>query len=258
MNRPVTALTVAYDGAAFSGFARQVAVPTAQGVLEDALSTVLRRQVLTVGAGRTDAGVHARGQVVSFTSAETDPDARTILRAVGALAAPHVVVSDVRTARPGFSARFDALAREYRFLIVPGPVAPMALRHAAWWVKKDLDIDAMRAGAAFLVGSHDFRSFCVTGSAVDKPTVREVRAIEIEPAVELGESCIAVRILGRSFLHSMVRIIVGSLVDVGRGRRDPAWIAEVLAAGERATAGITAPAHGLTLWSVTYADDVWI
>lgn len=255
---PVTALTVAYDGSAFHGFARQEGLPTVQGRLEESLRTVLRREVVTVGAGRTDTGVHALGQVVSYDAAPGDEDAPALLRAVGALAGPEIVVTGVRTAAPGFSARFDALAREYRYRLVPGPVAPLFLRRNAWWCKGTLDLAAMRAGAAHLVGEHDFRSFCVSDSAEGKRTVRDIELVEIEPACEMGEHCVVVRVVGRSFLHSMVRIVVGSLVEVGKGRREPDWIAGSLEACDRASAGPTAPPEGLTLWHVTYPDDVWL
>jgi tRNA pseudouridine38-40 synthase len=252
----VTVLTVAYDGAAFHGFARQEAVLTVQGRLEEALGTVLRREVEIECAGRTDTGVHALGQVVSFAAREGDPDAQTLLRAVGALAGPEIVVTGVRDAAPGFSARHTALAREYRYRVVPGPVAPLFLRHVAWWAKGTLELSAMREGASHLLGEHDFRSFCVADSADGKRMVRDIEVLEIEPACELGEHCIVVRVVGRSFLHSMVRIVVGTLVEVGKGRRDPAWIGEALSACDRAAAGPTAPPHGLTLWHVTYPDDV--
>ena len=255
---PVTALTVAYDGAPFAGFARQPARPTVQGRLEDALQVSLRREVTIVGAGRTDAGVHARGQVVSFVSDPGDPAPLALRTSVNALAGPDIAVSQVRSAVPGFSARYDAVAREYRYLLVPGPVPPVALSGRAWWSKRSLDLDAMREGAAHLLGEHDFRSFCVTGSAEGKRTLREIAALEIGETCELGEQCIEIRVAGRSFLHSMVRIMVGSLVEVGRGRRDPSWIAEALAASERGAAGQTAPPHGLTFWSVSYPEQYWL
>jgi tRNA pseudouridine38-40 synthase len=116
----------------------------------------------------------------------------------------------------------------------------------------------MREGASHLVGEHDFRSFCVGPSAEGQRTVRAIETIEITPACELGEHCVVVRITGRSFLHSMVRIVVGSLVEVGKGKRGPDWMAEALAARHRGAAGITAPPHGLTLWHVTYPDDSWL
>jgi len=253
-----TVLMVSYDGAAFHGYARQPGLVTVQGALEAALLTVTGRPVLTVVAGRTDAGVHALGQVVSFPSAPGDPDPAYLKRALSALAGPEIVVTEVSYAKPGFSARHDALLREYRYLLVPGPTPPLALRDRAWWTKKTLDLQAMREGAAHLVGEHDFRSFCVGPSAEGQRTVRNIETIDIRPECELGEHCVVVRITGRSFLHSMVRIAVGSLVEVGKGKRDQEWIAEALGACHRGAAGITAPPQGLTLWHVTYPDDCWL
>jgi len=252
-----TAITVAYDGTEFAGFARQPGQLTVQGSIEAALSTVMREPVEVVGAGRTDAGVHALGQVVSFETT-VPPDTHTLLRSMNALAGPGIVVTEVRAAPPGFSARFDAVAREYRYRVVPGPVPPVFLAGFAWWVKSALDMRAMREAAALLIGEHDFKSFCVAGSAEGKSTVRALELVSVEPAVELGEHCVVVRVVGNAFLHSMVRVIVGSLVEVGLGRREPAWLAEALMACERAAAGPTAPAHGLTLWHVDYPEECWL
>ena len=254
---PVIALTVAYDGAKFSGFARQLNASTVQQSLEESLAIVVRRDVLTVGAGRTDAGVHALGQVVSFPFEGDPPDAEALLKSLNAMT-PGIVVREVRFARPGFSARFDARRREYRYRVHSGPVPPLFTARVAWWVKKELNLDTMRAAAALLVGEHDFRSFCVTDSAIGQRTVRRVETIEIAEECILGEECLTVRVVGNAFLHSMVRTIVGSLVEVGVGRHDPAWIGAALAARQRSAAGQTAPACGLTLWSVDYPDDVWL
>lgn len=253
-----TVLTVSYEGAPFHGFARQPGLATVQGRIEDALAVATRREVLTVGAGRTDAGVHALGQVVSFGAAEADPEPSALLRSLNALAGPGIAVTGVHRAVAGFSARHDAVAREYRYLLVPGPVPPLALRGRAWWVRGGLDLGSMRQAAAALLGEHDFRTFCVAESAEGVRTVRDIGTVEIRPICELGEHAVMVRIIGRSFLHSMVRIIIGSLVEVGKGRRDAAWLGEALEARERAAAGPTAPPHGLTLWHVTYPDDVWL
>jgi tRNA pseudouridine38-40 synthase len=252
------ALTVAYDGAPFAGFARQPGQRTVQGSLETALATILRREVDTVGAGRTDAGVHALGQVVSYQATGSEPDTTSMLRSLNALVGEGISVRDVRRARAGFSARFDAIGREYRYRLVTGSVPPLFLRPVAWWVKTPLDADAMRAGASLLLGEHDFRSFCVTASAEGKPTHRRVEAIELTAEEHLGEECLVLRVTGNAFLHSMVRTIVGTLVEVGAGRRDPEWVAEGLAACQRSAVGPTAPAHGLTFWSVKYREDVWL
>jgi tRNA pseudouridine38-40 synthase len=254
----VVALTVAYDGAPFSGFARQPGLPTVQSSIESALATVLRRDVDTAVAGRTDAGVHALGQVVSFPAAGDEPDDTSLLRSLNALVAEDIVVRDVRHARPGFSARFDAVGREYRYRIATGPIPPLFIKPVAWWVKNELDVAAMTSGAAHLLGEHDFRSFCVAGSAHGKRTVRRVDRIEIAAEEHLGERCLTLTVAGNAFLHSMVRTIAGTLVEVGTGRREPDWAGQVLAACNRASAGPTAPAYGLTLWSVTYPDDVWL
>lgn len=252
------ALTVSYDGSGFAGFARQPGLRTVQGQLEAALTTALRHEVETVGAGRTDAGVHALGQVVSFGVGEADLDHVALLRSLNALVGDGIVVTGVRTATPGFSARHSAVEREYRYRIVPGPVPPLFLAPVAWWVKGTLDLAAMREAAGALIGEHDFKSFCVAASAEGKPTHRRLDLVEITPETVLGEHSICIRVTGNAFLHSMVRTIVGSLVEVGTGRRDASWLGEALAVCDRSAAGPTAPPHGLTLWHVMYPDECWL
>ncbi len=251
-------LTLSYDGSGFAGFARQPGLPTVQGRIEQALSTVLRHDVETVGAGRTDAGVHALGQVMSFQTESDDLDLHTLRRSINALAGRGIVVTEVRSAAEGFSARHSAVSREYRFRIVPGPIPPLFLADRAWWVKDALDLGAMRRAAASLIGEHDFRSFCVAASAEGKRTVRTLELIDISPETQLGEHSIVVRVVGNAFLHSMIRIVVGSLVEVGRGRRPETWLTDVLAAGKRSAAGPTAPPQGLVLWHVEYPEECWL
>jgi tRNA pseudouridine38-40 synthase len=252
------ALLIAYEGAPFCGFARQPGLETVQGCVEAALRTALRRPVETVGAGRTDAGVHALGQVMSFDGAEDAIDVSRLRRSLDALTGDAIVVREVRRAVAGFSARFDAQAREYRYRLVSGRVAPLFLSRFAWHVTHGVDIEAMSEAAALLEGEHDFRSFCVTESAEGKSTVRRIEKVEILPEEHLGEQCVTVRVVGNGFLHSMVRIVVGTLVEVGAGRQRPSWVAEALEARTRTAAGPTAPAHGLTLHAVTYSDKVWL
>lgn len=252
------ALTVAYDGAPFAGFARQPGQETVQGRIEQALRVVLRREVVTTGAGRTDAGVHALGQVVSYDALPGDPDLRHLRRSLDALTGEAIVVREARRARPGFSARFDAVSREYRYRIVTGPAPPLFLARFAWHVPATLDLAAMRTAAAALIGRHDFRSFCVTASAEGANTEREVLEIDVRHEEHLGEACVTLVVVGTAFLHSMVRVIAGSLVEVGAGRREPGWIREALAARARSAAGPTAPAHGLTLHRVVYPAGVWL
>ena len=252
------ALTVAYDGSGFSGFARQPGLDTVQGRIETALQTLSRREILTTGAGRTDAGVHALGQVVSFDAGFGEFEPERTRRSLDALTGEGLTIRDVRRAKPGFSARFDAVAREYRYRIVVGSAAPLFLEAFSWHVPHDLDVDGMAEAARALVGEHDFRSFCVTGSGIGIRTVRRVDRVDVFREEHLGEECLCVRVAGNAFLHSMVRVIVGTLVEVGVGRREAGWVTEVLAARDRAASGQTAPARGLVFHSVSYPDDVWL
>lgn len=251
------ALSVSYNGRAFAGFARQPGQCTVQGQLETALATALRREVETVGAGRTDAGVHALEQVVSFET-DTVVDRSALLRSLNALVGEGIVVTGVREAPAGFSARHSAVAREYRYRLVPGPVPPLFLAPYAWWVKCTLGLRPMQDAASALLGEHDFRSFCVASSAEGIRTFRRLDVVDIAPEMVMGEHSLVVRVVGNAFLHSMVRTIVGSLVEVGAGRRPQEWMAEALAACDRTAAGPTAPAHGLTLWHVSYPDECWL
>lgn len=254
-------LTVSYDGAGFSGFARQIdrngkeQLATIQGEIEHALALVYRREVSTVCAGRTDAGVHALGQQVSFDIDDEELEQHApdrLRRSLNGILPEQIVVTDVREKRSGFSARFDATEREYRYLIYEGPTPPVFLRHWSWWVKESLDRQAMAQAAECLIGEHDFKSFCVAASAKDATTMRRVDLIEFVEEEHLGEDCLCLRVVGNAFLHSMIRTIVGTLVEVGVGRRDVDWVAEVLASCDRTMAGPTAPASGLVLWKVDY------
>ncbi|MDR1422781.1 MAG: tRNA pseudouridine(38-40) synthase TruA [Coriobacteriales bacterium] len=251
------ALTIAYRGAAFRGFARQPGQETIQGALEQALATLYHREVQTVGAGRTDRGVHAHGQVVSFglcTEEIAEHSLGRLRSALNALTPDDIVIRFVDLKPPGFSARFSASEREYRYRIYTKSTPPLFLAPYVWWLPREhpLDIQAMKAAAELLVGEHDFTSFCVATSSRDKNTVREIRSLLVFGADHLGESCHVVQVIGNAFLHSMIRIIVGSLAEVGMRRHPPEWIGEVLEARDRTCAGQTAPAQGLTFWRVRY------
>jgi tRNA pseudouridine38-40 synthase len=253
----VLALTVSYNGAGFHGFARQPGQVTIQGELEQALATLLHREVETVGAGRTDAGVHALGQVVSFDTSQDELGERSLSKlrnSLNALTPDGIVVRAIEQKPTGFSARFSATEREYRYRFVTKEVEPLFIRPFVWWVptEQPLDIQAMKKALPYLIGEHDFTSFCVAASALDKNTVRELLSLTLFGTDHLGESCHVLQVRGTAFLHSMVRVIVGSLVDVGLRRREPEWLKEVLEARDRRAAGQTAPAQGLTLWRVRY------
>lgn len=251
-------LKVAYDGAPYSGFAEQKdeRLDTVAGELRRALETLLRREVQIVCAGRTDAGVHALAQHVSVPvfGDELLIPRRRFERALPALLPPQICLKGAYRARAGFSARFDARSRAYRYRIVTGPFRPLYLGRFAWWHRGELDAAAMDRAARLLVGEHDFKSFCKASSAEGKPTCREVFSCSVVPACDLGEWHLALDIVGNAFLHSMVRTVAGTLVEVGAHRREELWVREVLEARDRCAAGPTAPAQGLSFMAVAYPE----
>ena len=267
-NQAITlAAKVAYNGAPFCGFARQPECLTVQGEIEHALTLLFRREVLTVCAGRTDAGVHAKGQVISFDIEACELRDRSlgkIERSINALTHDYISVRELCQVQAGFSARFDAKTREYRYFIqakglndvwqnnTTTQTAALYMRDFCWSVPYTLDVAAMRAGAAHLIGEHDFISFCKAQSAAGKPTHRYVSEISLDRVCVFDEELLQIKVVGNAFLHSMVRTIVGTLVAVGRGSRTPDWVCCVLAAKNRSAAGECAPARGLTFWKVNY------
>lgn len=243
---PTYRLDLAYDGSGFRGYAANAGVRTVQGVLEDALSIVLRHPVETVVAGRTDAGVHARGQVVSFVLPEEIEPAR-LQRSLNRLLAPEVVARALAEAPPGFDARRWARWRSYRYCVDDGPVPDPARRWIAWHVPLSLDVEAMdRAGRAF-VGEHDFASLCRAGEGGS--TVRRVLEAGWQ---RRGEGRLVYGVTATAFCHQMVRSMVAICVEVGRGRLPARVVPGILAARDRAAARGVAPPHGLTLWEVGY------
>lgn len=252
---PTLALTVSYNGEPFCGFAKQPGLLTVQGEIERALDTVFGRPVETVCAGRTDAGVHALGQMVSFCVNEEATDGRTersLLRSLNALTHDDISIRCIQRKPDGFSARFDARVRQYRYFLHTEVAQPLVMADFCWHVPGAMNVDAMREAAGYLIGEHDFKSFCLAAAAQGRPTCRNVMRIDIEPCEVMGDRFICVIVEGNAFLHSMVRSIVGTLVAVGRERRDPEWVAKVLAARDRNAAGENAPAKGLIFWHVVY------
>jgi len=215
-------------------------------VLERALSQLFASPIKISAAGRTDTGVHATGQVISFVSDRDFPFDRLAIALNSALPAD-LSVRDVALEPPGFSARFSARERRYVYAIHNAPDRSAMLAHRAQHVYAGLDLEAMIEAARALRGEHDFRSFC--GTLPDNGvTVRCVKHLSIERRGAL----IRVEIAADSFVHRMVRTLVGTLVECGRGRRDPGSMAAILAARDRSAAGLTAPAHGLYLAGVRY------
>ncbi len=242
----VIRLVIAYDGTDFHGWARQPRVRTVQGVLEDALAPLTGGAVRLSVAGRTDAGVHAWGQVASF-EALRGLEPRSVQRAVNATLGPEVVVRDARRVAPSFDARHSATAREYRYRIDTGLVPdPFAARYV-WHRPVALHAPPMRRAAAGLLGEHDFASFCRT----PEPPAGTVRRLE-RIAVSSRGARVEVRVRANAFCQQMVRSLVGTLVRVGDGAIDADAVGDILERRDRSAAATVAPPHGLTLWHVFY------
>jgi tRNA pseudouridine38-40 synthase len=244
---PTYRLVVEYDGTAFHGLQYQPALRTIAGSLERGLARLFHEPVKITAAGRTDAGVHATGQVVSFSAVRAFPAERLAL-ALNANTPPDLVVRDAAVAGDGFSARFDALERAYDYLIVNRRVPSALWRDRAWLGPRPIDDDRFREAAAPLIGEHDFVAYC--GELPERGgTVRDVRAI----ALVRRDDVLRITVRGNAFLHRMVRAMVGTLVGCATGYRDVGFAARALAARERGGAGPTAPALGLYLAGVRYA-----
>ena len=249
---PTTRLLIEYDGTDFRGWQTQRAGPTVQGAVEAALATALREPAGVVGSGRTDAGVHARGQVAHLVTG-APVDAHRLRASLNGLLPPSVVVLAAEPAPDGFHARYDARQRHYRYL---ASTRPRALdRRTRAFLHPALDVDRMNRAATALLGRHDFSSFCRTRSETTNRvcTVERARWTAGERPGDLAFEVSADR-----FLHGMVRALVGTLVEVGRGRRGPDEVADVLAARDRRAAGPAAPALGLSLDRVDYPTPVFV
>jgi tRNA pseudouridine38-40 synthase len=241
-------VVVEYDGTAFSGLQYQPNARTVAGELERVFASLLRHEVKVTAAGRTDAGVHATGQVISFKTETNFPFERFAIAANSTLP-KDVSIRGVTIVPDGFSARFSALERTYVYAIYHALEPSPLLARYAYHVWRPLDLDAFLAGAQHLVGEHDFRSFC--GMLPESgPTIRTLKMLDAKRQGDI----IRVEIRADGFLHRMVRTIVGTLLECGSGRRDPASLPGVLAAKDRSAAGLTAPPQGLYLAGVRYRD----
>jgi tRNA pseudouridine38-40 synthase len=238
-------LTIEYRGGAFHGFQWQPELRTVAGVLEDRLSRLLSETVKVCGAGRTDAGVHATGQVVSFTT-DARLAAERVAQALNAMLPSDCSLREVARVDAAFSARFSAVERKYVYLILATPSRSALLAGSAWHVPKQLDVAAMQAAAQHTIGEHDFRSFAC-GSA---PARRRVHRFSIERRGDL----VRAEITANAFVHRMVRSLVGTLVECGSGSRSPDEMPAILAAADRSAAGPVAPAQGLYLAGVRYPE----
>lgn len=241
-------LKLCYDGSRFFGWQRQEGFASVQEALEDALESLLGQPITVLGAGRTDTGVHALGQVANF-HVDTRLDDERLLCALNAHLAEGVVATALETCPAEFHALRDARGKRYAYVLSTARFRPPFGRQYWHWVPGALDLGRMRSGAAHLVGEHDFSALANAGSP-RKSNVRRVSGLHVIPRRE----ALAVVVQGTGFLYNMVRTIAGTLIEVGRGRMDPDDIPAILAVGDRRAAGPTAPAAGLYLFSVLYPE----
>lgn len=243
------ALCVEYDGSDFFGWETQPGQRTVQAVVESALSSVADDPIVSTCAGRTDARVHALGQVIHFDTRVSRARHEWVLGANSNL--PEDV--SVRWAVPvgeGFHARYSATSRHYRYLIQNARERSALLRRRAAWERGSLDVDRMRAAAEHLIGEQDFTSFRAAGCQARNP-VRNVTSVRVTRRGEL----VTIDVAANAYLQHMVRNMAGTLMEIGKGRHEPSWVAELLAARDRTLAAATAPPQGLYLWRVDYPPE---
>ena len=248
------ALRIEYDGSAFGGWQKQASpeIPTVQGCLETAIGQIADAPVKLVCAGRTDAGVHATAQIAHF-ECPVDRGKRAWTMGVNSLLPPAVRVREAFLATADFNSRFSALSRRYVYVLYGGAIDSALLTGHAVREPGKLDLEAMGEGARHLLGELDFSSFRAAGCQSKSP-FREVRFVDVYAQREF----IVIDICANAFLQHMVRNIAGSLLEVGRGEREPDWIREILLAKDRKAAGVTAPPEGLYLVAVSYPEDCGI
>ncbi|RLB81255.1 MAG: tRNA pseudouridine(38-40) synthase TruA [Deltaproteobacteria bacterium] len=241
-------LVIEYDGTAYHGWQRQNNTPTVQGAIEAALEAMTGRSVVVIGSGRTDAGVHATGQVANFCI-ETRLTSDVFANGLNSLLPPDIVVKDCVGIDESFHARYDARSKVYDYRILNRPIPAALFRQYAWHIKKSLDLEAMKRAILWLKGQHDFSAFEAAGSPRSH-AVRTVMGVNLTEKDENGYVIFSIEADG--FLRHMVRNIVGTLVDVGLRKISPEAFRNILMSKDRNQAGITAPAHGLFLRQVKY------
>jgi tRNA pseudouridine38-40 synthase len=240
-------LIIEYEGTAFHGWQIQPGLKTIQGVMQERITQITQGAVNLIGAGRTDAGVHALGQVANFQT-ESTIDLNALQRGLNSLLAPDIVIKDIEEVAEDFHARFSACSKRYEYHILNRSYPSALLRAYVWFIPHHLDLAAMERCGKLLIGSHDFSSFRASGDE-SRHSIREIIRFEIE---RREGDLIAIVIEANAFLREMVRSIVGTLVDVGRGKTSLEEFKEIFAAEDRRKAGMTAPAQGLFLKEVKY------
>jgi tRNA pseudouridine38-40 synthase len=240
-------MIVEYDGSAYRGWQRQKNGVSIQQVLEEAIKKITSQKVSVIGSGRTDAGVHALNQVASFRCATKLP-VNNIYRGMNSVLPEDIVVKEMEEVPFEFHAQRDVKSKIYVYKICNQKLRPALGRNYSWFVRFDLDFAKMRQAAKYLIGTHDFSCFCATGTDV-LDRVRTIKNIEIKNG---QEGNIEIIVEAKGFLKYMVRNIIGTLVEVGRGKREPEEMKKIIASRDRKIAGATAPAHGLFLMEVKY------
>jgi tRNA pseudouridine38-40 synthase len=242
-------LLLEYDGSRYHGWQRQLDAATIQGVLEDAVARLTQARVAVIGSGRTDAGVHARGQVANFRTESAIP-LRAFHQGLNSLLPKDIAVLEAIEAPPEFHARKSARAKTYEYRILNRPDRSPLYRNYAWWLARRLDLAAMAGAAAALPGEHDFTAFRASGSDNINPVRRVLAAAwQDEPG-----GWLTFTITATGFLRGMVRSLVGTMAEVGQGKAPPAKLAELLTSRARHLAGPTAPPQGLYLVEVVYGE----
>jgi len=240
-------ITIEYDGTNYHGWQRQAHDRTIQGEIEKALMTMTGNKVTLTGSGRTDAGVHAFGQVANF-HCHTALDSGVFQKALNSLLAKDIVITKCEQVSMKFHARYDVKSKSYHYRILNHNLPAAIFRQYAWYIRKRLDPDAMASSLCYIIGTHDFKAFEGTGS----PRANTIRSIMHADLEKMDDGYLVFKIEGNGFLRFMVRNIVGTLVDVGLGKMTPRDINRILVSKDRNLAGITAPAHGLFLMHVNY------
>ena len=239
-------LTISYDGTNYSGWQKQKNAVTVQGEFDKACSTLFKTDVESIGASRTDAGVHALGQR-AVIDVDTSIPAEKIPLALNPLLPDDIVVTHAEEVGADFNPRFKALKKTYEYSIYNAPFRNPLYRNYSEYVRYELDLDSMRTACEAFVGEHDFRAFCASGNS-SKTTVRTIYSLDVEKDGDF----IKIRVTGNGFLYNMVRIIAGTLIYVGEGRIAPDDLPEIIASGDRRKAGKTAGPSGLVLVKIMY------